>query len=130
MTELMWFEDLNGRFDRFLAEYLVNRTNTAKKLDELLERTDKPVSVGQTASQGRTPETTDIADFMWDLKVNKGIKSQKDLLATCKKQFPGRVTNVEQLRGIWRRHLRRKNRANKQNVDGTFRPFTSTEGGL
>ncbi len=55
---------------------------------------------------GRRNTTADIALVINDLKAQG--KTWKEILATCKSRFPGRVRNLEQLRTIWRRQFRGK----------------------
>ncbi len=55
---------------------------------------------------GRKTSTADIAVVANSLK-GQG-KTWKEIVAACKRQFPGRVKNVEQVRTIWRRHFGNK----------------------
>ena len=55
---------------------------------------------------GRKNSTADIAVVANNLKEQG--KTWKEILAACKRQFPGRVKNVEQVRTIWRRHFGNK----------------------
>jgi hypothetical protein len=52
---------------------------------------------------GRRTKTADIALVVNDLKAQG--KTWKEAFTACKRQFPGRVKSVEQLRTIWRRRF-------------------------
>lgn len=52
---------------------------------------------------GRKSSTDDIALVVNELK-GQG-ETWKEIVATCKSRFPGRIKNLEQVRTIWRRHF-------------------------
>ena len=55
---------------------------------------------------GRRKTTDDIAVVVKDLKAQG--KTWKEICAVCKSRFPGRITSLEQVRTIWRRHFGNK----------------------
>lgn len=55
---------------------------------------------------GRKNSTADIALLANELKAQG--KTWKENYSACKRQFPGRVTSVEQIRSIWERHFGNK----------------------
>lgn len=89
---------LESEIDRFLAEFV-----REQRLAEV--RTNPP----QGKKPGRTPETTEIAEYIDTLLPEK---SWKEVFAYCKKRWPEskHVMSREQVRAIWRRHDRKKKR--------------------
>ncbi len=86
--------------ERFAESHIDRAVDAfAASASRMQHQTCEPAPKGRP---GRRNTTADIAVVANELKAQG--KTWKEMLAACKSRFPGRVTNAEQLRTIWRRH--------------------------
>ena len=84
------------------TDWTAYRTFTARFVQADGRVIDYSTPTQQTTSEGQSYAMF-FALVANDLKAEG--RTWKEILAACKSRFPGRVTNAEQLRTIWRRHF-------------------------